>query len=156
MDADKYYDSFYEKNPLKKFAAERRENMESYKVNKTELKDADWGSIDKAKMRDKIMKSSNKNSLVKDVYAIVESGWEDAPSEKLKYPLMGLFGDTFYYVRGALSSALAYAKQNNESAVVTKVESLYKKFKLEDDNKKEGKDKKMDDNKEFEIEGRIS
>ena len=96
------------------------------------------------------MDASNKASLVKDVYALVEDGWEDAPSEHLKYPLMQLVGDTFYYNRGALSSALAYAKQENVQSVINKVESLYKKFNL-DENKKE---KEMSEKKFDELEGR--
>ena len=96
------------------------------------------------------MKAINKATLVKSVYALVEDGWQDAPSEHLKYPIMQLVGDTFYYNRGALASALAYAKQENESAVISKVEKLYKKFKLNEDEGGEGKDmadikKKMSD-----------
>lgn len=42
---------------------------------------------------------------------LVEDGWEDAPSEHLKYPVMELKGDTFVYNRDGLSSALGYAKK---------------------------------------------
>ena len=86
------------------------------------------------------MKAINKATLVKSVYALVEDGWQDAPSEHLKYPIMQLVGDTFYYNRGALASALAYAKQENESAVISKVEKLYKKFKLNEDEGGEGEE----------------
>lgn len=68
------------------------------------------------------MEASNKASLVKDVYMVVEDGWEDAPSEKLKYPVMQFKGDTLVYNKGGLSSALGYAKAENDSAVVSKVE----------------------------------
>lgn len=117
---------------LEKFSEERRKSMaQKYKINKTELKTTPWGDVDKTAMRNKIMEASNKVTLVKNVYALVEDGWKEAPSEHLKYPLMQLVGDTFYYNRGALSSALAYAKQENEQSVISKVESLYKKFKLD-------------------------
>jgi hypothetical protein len=117
---------------LEKFSEERRKSMaQKYKINKTELKTTPWGDVDKIAMRNKIMEASNKVTLVKNVYALVEDGWKEAPSEHLKYPLMQLVGDTFYYNRGALSSALAYAKQENEQSVISKVESLYKKFKLD-------------------------
>ena len=53
---------------------------------------------------------------------------------------MELVGDTFYYNRYALSSALAYAKQENETSVINKVEKLYKKFNLDDEG---GDDKNM-------------
>lgn len=149
-DADNYYKN-KAKTTLERFSEERRLKMAvTYKVNKTELKDTAWGDVDKTSLRNKIMDASNKASLVKDVYALVEDGWEDAPSEHLKYPLMQLIGDTFYYNRGALSSALAYAKQENVQSVINKVESLYKKFNL-DENKKE---KEMSEKKFDELEGR--
>src|SRR5574344_1942913 len=116
------------------------------KVNKTELKDKSWGDVDKTVLRNKVMSAKNKSTLVKNVYLLVESGWEEAPSEHLKYPVMELVGDTFYYNRGALSSALAYAKQENETTVISKVEKLYKKFKLNDKDKED----KMSDIKEKE------
>ena len=120
----------------------------SYKVDKSKeaMSDDDWGSVDKASMRDKIMDASNKSSLVKSVYALVESGWEEAPSEKLKYPLMQLKGDTFVYNRGALSSALGYAKKEEETAVVSKIEKIYKKLGLDSEGKEE---KKMSKEIEF-------
>ena len=145
-EADEYYSSL--SNPLKKFADERDEklNGKTYKVNKTELKDKSWGDVDKTVIRNKVMSAKNKSTLVKDVYLLVESGWEDSPSEHLKYPVMELVKDTFYYNRGALSSALAYAKQENETTVISKVEKLYKKFKLNDKDKED----KMSDIKEKE------
>ena len=135
---------------LTKFVNERKRAMadKSYKVDKSKeaMSDDDWGSVDKASMRDKIMDASNKSSLVKSVYALVESGWEEAPSEKLKYPLMQLKGDTFVYNRGALSSALGYAKKEEEAAVVSKIEKIYKKLGLDSEGKEE---KKMSKEIEF-------
>ena len=90
------------------------------------------------------MKAINKATLVKAVYALVEDGWEEAPSEHLKYPIMQLVGDTFYYNRGALASALAYAKKENEQEVINKVEKLYKKFKLDNEG---GDDEVMSEKK---------
>lgn len=131
-EADEYYQT-HKQSDLKKFSEERRKKMATtYKVNKTELKDTPWGDVDKTALRNKVMEASNRASLVKDVYALVEAGWENSPSEHLKYPIMQLVGDTFYYNRGALASALGYAKKENETEVIKKVESLYRKFNLED------------------------
>lgn len=143
--ADEFYNEHMHDtlSELKKFSEERRIKMaeKTYKINKTELKDKAWGDVDKTELRKTIMGAKNKATLVKAVYLLVEDGWQDAPSEKLKYPVMELDGDTFYYNRGALASALAYAKQENEDAVVAKVEKLYKKFDLDDGNKKDKEDK---------------
>lgn len=148
--ASEYYDSHNNLSRVYAFAEERRQRVteKTYKINKTELKETPWGNVNKTNMRNKIMQATNKESLVKTVYALVEAGWEEAPSEHLKYPLMQLIGDTFYYNRYALSSALAYAKQENETGVIKKVEKLYNKFNL-NENDKEG-EKKMEQ-KEFSV-----
>ena len=129
---------------LTKFVETRKQSMaekKSYKVDKSKeaMSDADWGKIDKAALRDKIMEASNRAKLVKDVYLLVEDGWEDAPSEHLKYPVMAFDGDTLVYCRRALSAALTYAKQNDETAVVNKIEKIYKKLDLDDTDGKEEK-----------------
>lgn len=129
---------------LKQFVETRKQSMaekKTYKVDKSKesMSNADWSEVDKSALRDKIMAASNRAKLVKDVYLLVEDGWEDAPSEHLKYPCMELKGDTFVYNRNALASALSYAKQNDEQAVVDKIEKIYKKLDLDDTDGKEEK-----------------
>lgn len=130
---------------LQQFANSRKNIAQSYSVNETTLKDTAWGDVDKTELRNKVMEAMNRDMLVHKVYALVEDGWQDAPSEHLKYPLMELVGDTFYYNRYALASALAYAKQENEGSVVSKVESLYKKFNLDDKEDNDMAEKKFTD-----------
>lgn len=128
-------------SPLTKFMKERKVLMEekTYKVDKSQeaISDKAWGEVDKTKLRDKIMEASNRDALVKDVYMVVEEGWEDAPSEHLKYPVMELKGDTFVYNRDGLASALGYAKAEKDTAVVNKVEKIYKKLGLDKERKEE-------------------
>lgn len=124
-------------------------DSKSYKINKTELKDTPWGNIDKTTLRNKIMEAKNRASLVRAVYALVESGWEEAPSEHLKYPLMQETDGTFYYNRYALASALAYAKQEGEQSVISKVNSLYKKFNLNDESDEKEEQTKMENEKKM-------
>lgn len=145
-DADAYFNKMNEHNltPLKKFAKERIESMaKTYKIDKSKetMSDKAWGEVDKTAMRDKIMEASNKATLVKAVYMLVEDGWEEAPSEYLKYPVMELKGDTFVYNRDGLASALGYAKKENETTVVNKIEKIYKKLDLDDNEG--GKEEKM-------------
>ena len=137
--AEQYYHNIAQNKSLKEFAEERTEKLstKTYKLNKTELKDTTWGDVDKTTIRDKIMKAKNRDLLVKSVYALVENGWQDAPSEHLKYPIMQLVGNTFYYNRYAFSSALAYARKENETSVISKIEKLYKKFDLDEETKEE-------------------
>ena len=145
-DADAYFNKMNEHNltPLKKFAKERIESMaKTYKIDKSKeaMSDKDWGSVDKNELRNKIMEADNKATLVKAVYMLVEDGWEEAPSEHLKYPVMMFEGDTLVYNRGGLSSALGYAKKENETTVVNKIEKIYKKLDLDDNEG--GKEEKM-------------
>lgn len=147
-DADKFFEKQSDSlSQLKNFVEERKQSMaekKTYKIDKSKeaMSTADWGNYDKTAMRDKIMDAKNRDTLVKSVYLLVEDGWKDAPSEHLKYPVMMLDGDTFIYNRNALSAALAYAKQNDETEVVNKIEAIYKKLDLDDDSERK-EDKKM-------------
>lgn len=149
-DAESYYSNLHKSDSLsnlKQFVEERKQSMaekKTYKIDKSKeaMSTADWGDYDKAAMRDKIMEAKNRDTLVKSVYLLVEDGWKDAPSEHLKYPVMMLDGDKFIYNRNALSSALAYAKQNDEAEVVNKIKAIYKKLDLDDDSERK-EDKKM-------------
>lgn len=149
-------DAYFAKNvdaasSLKQFVETRKQSMaekKTYKVDKSKesMSNADWSDVDKVALRDKIMGASNRDKLVKDVYLLVEDGWEDAPSEHLKYPIMAFDGDILVYYRRALSAALTYAKQNDETAVVNKIEKIYKKLDLDDTD---GKEEKMSMEIEF-------
>ena len=149
-DAESYYNNLHKSDSLsnlKQFVEERKQSMaekKTYKIDKSKeaMSTANWGDYDKAAMRDKIMDAKNRDTLVKSVYLLVEDGWKDAPSEHLKYPVMMLDGDTFTYNRNALSAALAYAKQNDETEVVNKIKAIYKKLDLDDDSERK-EDKKM-------------
>ena len=150
-DCDNYYKSVWQRlaekedSELDVYVQNRKTKFaKSYSVNTTELKETPWGEVDKTELRNKVMEASNRAELVHKVYLKVMDGWEEAPSENLKYPVMEFKDGTFYYNRFALASALAYARQHDEADVVSKVEKLYKKFKLAE----EGEDKSM--SKEFE------
>ena len=150
-EADAYFAHTDTLSNLKQFVETRKQSMaekKTYKIDKSKeaMSDADWGDFDKSAMRDKIMEAKNRDTIVKAVYMDIRDGWQDSPSEGLKYPVMILEGDTFKYNRHALSAALSYAKQNGEQDVVDKVEKIYKKIDLDDNS--EGKEEKMEEIKE--------
>lgn len=155
-DAENYYNNLHKSDSLsnlKQFVEERKQSMaekKTYKIDKSKeaMSTADWSDVDKSALRDKIMDAKNRDTLVKSVYLLVEDGWKDAPSEHLKYPVMGLNGNTLVYNRNALSSALAYAKQNDEAEVVNKIEAIYKKLDLDDDSERK-EEAKMEEVKEL-------
>lgn len=140
---------------LKQFAKDRQYNMaesKTYKIDKSKeaMSTDDWSNVDKTAMRNKIMDAANRDTLVKSVYLDVRDGWQDAPSSGLKFPVMQLKGDTFVYNRNALSAAKGYAEKNNETEVLKKLDSIYKKLDLDG----KGDDTNMSDVKFDEIEGR--
>ena len=152
-DAGEYFNRVH-LGALKKFAKERKDNMaenKSYKVDKSKeaISEKAWGEVDKTDLRNKIMDAKNKNSLVKSVYMLVEEGWEDAPSDHLKYPVMCFEGDKLVYNRYGLASALAYARQENETAVINKIERIYKKLDINKDSQGKEEDAKMSKEIEF-------
>ena len=148
-DAGEYFNRVH-LGALKKFAKERKDNMaenKSYKVDKSKeaMSEKAWGDVDKTDLRNKIVDAKNKNSLVKSVYMLVEEGWEDAPSDHLKYPVMCFEGDKLVYNRYGLASALAYARQENETAVINKIERIYKKLDINKDSQGKEEDVKMNE-----------
>ena len=156
-EADKFFAKVHNNSltVLKKFVEERKESMaegKTYKIDKSKdaMSETPWGDVDKTELRNKIMEAKNKATLVKAAYMLVEDGWEDAPSEKLKYPVMEIKGDRIVYNRNALASALGYAKKENEESVVSKVEAIYTKLGLG----KEDDAKMAETIQNFEIEGR--
>jgi hypothetical protein len=80
--------------------------------SKEAMSESDWGNIDKISLRNKVLSAKNYKSLINDVYLKVEDGWEDAPSEKLGYPIMEIKDGKAVYNRYGLSSALGYAKKH--------------------------------------------
>lgn len=147
-DADTYFSKIHEHNftLLQEFAEERKILMaKSLKIDKSKdsLSDKSWGEVDKTELRNKIMEASNRATLVKAVYMLVEDGWEEAPSEHLKYPVMCFEGDTLVYNREGLSTALGYARKENETSVVNKIEEIYENLGLEEAGK-EGESKMVE------------
>lgn len=101
--------------------------------SKENLSETSWGDVDKSTLMKNILEAKNYKTLIKSVYLLVEDGWEDAPSEHLKYPVMEIKQGKLVYNKYALASALGYAKKNNETTVVSKAEILYKKLELEEE-----------------------
>lgn len=144
--AERYFCQKDNLSILKEFVEEGKQKMaeKTYKIDKSKeaMSTKPWGEVDKTDLRNKIMQASNKKELVNACYMVVEDGWEDAPSEHLKYPVMCFDGDVLVYNRYGLSAALAYAKQGDETSVINKVMSIYKKLDIDDDSERK-EDAKM-------------
>ena len=130
---------------LQKFAKERKEKMADEKYVNHPIdtsKDAVYtGSWDGQKAKQDLVKEKNYLSLAPKVCMKLEEGWRDREVTKLGYPVMMLHEGKWVYSTKGLSSALGYAKKENETAVVSKIEKIYKKLDLDESNGKEDKAK---------------
>ena len=133
-----YFSGLNEHNltPLKKFAKERIANMakEDYvnhpiSTSKDDIYEGEW---DGQKVKQDLVKEKNFKSLAPKVCMKLEEGWENREVTKLGYPVMMLYDGKWVYSTKGLSSALGYAKKEDETAVVNKIEKIYKKLGLDD------------------------
>lgn len=145
-DADKFFEKQSDSlSQLKNFVEERKQSMAEKYVNHpiNTSKDAVYtGEWDGDKAKKNLVKEKNYKTLAPKVCLRLEEGWEDREVTKLGYPVMGLYDGEWRYSTKALSSALAYAKQNDETEVVNKIKAIYKKLDLDDDSERK-EDKKM-------------
>ena len=136
---------------LKNFVEERKQLMAEKYVNHpiNTSKDAVYtGEWDGDEAKKNLVKEKNYKTLAPKVCLKLEEGWEDREVTKLGYPVMGLYDGKWRYSTKALSSALAYAKQNDETEVVNKIKAIYKKLGLNDDSERK-EEAKMEEIKEL-------
>lgn len=128
-----------EKMSEEEFAKDDLGKGEAIEVDKSKesMVSGSWGNVDKTALRNKVLNASNYKSLVKDVYLLVEDGYEDHPSSSLKYPVMQISGGKLVYNRYGLGAALQRASGQNETEVVSKVHAIYKKLGIDGDQEKE-------------------
>lgn len=120
------------------FAKEEWGQGEKVEIDKSKeaMSDTPWGDIDKIDLRNKVMEAANYDELAHAVYLRVEDGWEEAPSEKLGYPVMEIKQGKAVYNRYGLAAALAYAEAQNDEEVLEKVRKLYVELEIGVEDKK--------------------
>lgn len=151
-DADRFFEKQSDSlSQLKNFVEERKQSMAEKYVNHpiNTSKDAVYtGEWDGDEAKKNLVKEKNYKTLAPKVCLRLEEGWEDREVTKLGYPVMGLYDGEWRYSTKALSSALAYAKQNDETEVVNKIKAIYKKLDLDDDSERK-EEAKMEEIKEL-------
>lgn len=95
-----------------------------------------WGDVDKTSLRNTVLEARNYKTLVKSVYLDVKEGWEESPSEKLKYPVMQYKNGKFVYNAGGLLSAQQYGEKYDES-IAKKALTIRKRLGLVKSEKEE-------------------
>ena len=95
-----------------------------------------WGDVDKTKLRNDILKASNYKTLVTKCYLIVEGGWEDAPSNHLKYPVCQIKNGKLVYNINGVQAALQRLHQEGitSGSPIDKLKKIYRKLGLDTSN----------------------
>ena len=127
---------------LQEFVKKRKESMDGQEklvshpvdTSKEVIYDGEW---DGQKAKQDLVKEKNFKTLAPKVCMKLESGWEDREVTKLGYPVMMLHDGKWVYAVKGLASALGYAKKENETEVINKIEKIYKKLGLDSDRKEE-------------------
>lgn len=104
--------------------------------SKEAVSDDSWGGVDKTSLRNTVLEARNYKTLVKSVYLDVQDGWEESPSEKLKYPVMQYKNGKFVYNAGGLLSAQQYGEKYDES-IAKKALTIRKRLGLVKSEKEE-------------------
>lgn len=129
---------------LERFADERKRAMAdkekyvSHPINtsKEAVYEGEW---DGNKAKQDLVKEKNFSTLAPKVCMRLEEGWKNREVTKCGYPVMMLHDGEWVYSSKGLASALAYAKKEEETAVVSKIEKIYKKLGLDSEGKEETK-----------------
>lgn len=156
-DAEAYFAKNDSLSALKSFAEERKQAMAEKKyvshpinTSKDDIYTGDW---DGNKAKQDLIEEKNYKSLAPKVCLKLEEGWENREVTKLGYPVMGLYNGEWRYSTKALSSAQAYAEQNDETEVLNKIKAIKKKLGLDETERKE--EAKMDETKMAETEAKV-
>lgn len=98
-----------------------------------------WSDVNKTKLRNDLLEKSNYKDLIKKCYLVVEEGWEDAPSENLKYPVCQIKNDTLVYNINGCQAARSRLEQNTDASyyksATSKLDKIYSKLGLDEDKK---------------------
>ena len=143
-EADKFFAKVHNNSltVLKTFVEERKESMAEQEklashpidTSKEAMYDGEW---DGQKAKQDLIKEKNFKTLAPKVCMKLEPGWEDREVTKLGYPVMMLHDGKWVYSTKGLASALGFAKKEDETEVINKVEKIYKKLGLDSDRKEE-------------------
>lgn len=152
-EAETFFKESNHLSALEKFAEERKEKMAekekyvSHPINtsKKAMYDGEW---DGNKAKQDLVKEKNFSTLAPKVCMRLEDGWKNREVTKCDYPVMMLHDGEWVYSSKGLTSALSYAKKENETSVITKVEKIRKKLGLDNT---EGKEETAKMSKEIEF-----
>ncbi|MDD3323459.1 MAG: hypothetical protein PHS59_18640, partial [Paludibacter sp.] len=122
-DRDEYYKTF------------ESSDKKTYKIDLSKesayMEDIAWRNEGR-KLYGKMLSARNGDALADACYLIIEDGWRDSPSTKLKYPVCKWRGDTLCLAKSGLEAANSrlQAQGISDSSAIDKLKRYYKKLNL--------------------------
>lgn len=112
---------------------EKKKEIEIDNSKESAIMEENWGDIDKSELRKEIMSAENYRELVKEAYLVIEDGWEEAPSEHLKYPHHVIRDGKLVVHKQGCQVAYAFLQKNdpNNEDAKAHLEKHYKELGLE-------------------------
>lgn len=100
-------------------------------VNKSNiLSTTDWSHIDKAHLKQSVIKAKNFEEIAPQVFMKLSEGWEQGIEGAFNFPVMERHGSELIYNKSALSNALEYAKQNNDDEIMVKITNIMQTLEM--------------------------
>lgn len=107
-------------------------------LSKESASDKDWGNVDKTKLRNDILAAKNYKACVNACYLVVEDGYIDAPSEKLRYPVCEITSGKLVLSTKGCEAALSFLEKNTKesyyASAKAKLKRYYKRLGLSTEN----------------------
>lgn len=98
-------------------------------LSKEKASNDSWGGINKTKLRNDLLRAKNYKSLIPKAYLVVMEDWEDAPSDRLKYPIVQIKeGEVVLNING-VQSAGAYLMKEKDEPYFSKAKSKLNKIR---------------------------
>jgi len=122
-----------EYDSIMKFSDDKKQKIEIDNT-KDSATDGEWSNPGK-KLYEPILEASNKISLINEAYLIHEDGYEDSPSEKLKYPHHVIKDNTLILHISGVQAAFSRAKQQGLTGEpINHIKRHYEELGLNMDN----------------------
>lgn len=104
---------------------------ETLKLALTSEKASDdvWGDVNKTKLRNDLLRAENYKNIIPKAYLVVMDDWEDAPSDRLKYPIVQIKeGEVVLNING-VQTAGAYLMKEKDEPYFRKAKSKLNKIR---------------------------
>lgn len=98
-------------------------------LSKESASNDNWGDVDKTVLRNKLLEASNYKSIIQRAYLVVEDGWEDSPSEKLKYPVVQIKDGSVVLNINGIQAAGAYLMKEKDRSYFSSAKAKLNRYR---------------------------